>query len=48
MKKRIAFSWSGGKDSALALYFLLNDDWYDVVCLISNFNANGKLKGGAR
>lgn len=43
MKKRIAFSWSGGKDSALALYFLLNDDWYEVVCLISNFNANGKL-----
>jgi len=43
MKKRIAFSWSGGKDSALALYFLLNDDWYDVVYLISNFNADGNL-----
>ena len=43
MKERIAFSWSGGKDSALALYKLLLSDQYEVVYLISNFNADKEL-----
>lgn len=43
MKERIAFSWSGGKDSALALYRLMQQEQYEVVYLLSNFNANNQL-----
>lgn len=43
MKERIAFSWSGGKDSALALYHLLQTGLYEVAYLISNFNADKEL-----
>jgi uncharacterized protein (TIGR00290 family) len=35
MKKRTLFCWSGGKDSALALYRLLKDDRYEVVSLLT-------------
>ncbi len=43
MKERIAFSWSGGKDSALALHRLLQDEQYEVAYLLSNFNADNQL-----
>ena len=43
MKERIAFSWSGGKDSALALYKLLLTNTYEVAYLVSNFNADKEL-----
>ncbi len=43
MKERIAFSWSGGKDSALALYRLMQQEQYEVVYLLSNFNADNQL-----
>lgn len=43
MKERIAFSWSGGKDSALALYYLLQTGRYEVAYLLSNFNADKEL-----
>ena len=34
-KKKIAFHWSSGKDSALALYYLLQDQNYQVDHLIT-------------
>jgi diphthine-ammonia ligase len=33
--KKVAISWSGGKDSCLALYRLLKEEEYEVVCLLS-------------
>ena len=38
MKERVVFCWSGGKDSALALYRLLRDDRYEVVALLVTCN----------
>jgi uncharacterized protein (TIGR00290 family) len=35
MKERVVVSWSGGKDSALALHRLRNDERYDVVALLT-------------
>ena len=35
-------SWSGGKDSAYALYNILQQDIYEVKYLISSFDANSK------
>ena len=35
MKTRIAFCWSGGKDSALALYRLMRDEAFEVVSLLT-------------
>jgi uncharacterized protein (TIGR00290 family) len=34
--KKAFFNWSGGKDSALALYKLLNDSEYKVEALLTN------------
>ena len=33
--KKIIYSWSGGKDSAMALYELLKDNAYEVVSLLT-------------
>lgn len=38
MKERVLFCWSGGKDSALALYRLLQDPQYEVVALLTTYN----------
>jgi uncharacterized protein (TIGR00290 family) len=38
LKEKLVFAWSGGKDSALALYRLLKDDRYDVVSLLTTCN----------
>lgn len=35
MKPRAVFNWSGGKDSALALYKVLKEQKYDVVALLT-------------
>lgn len=35
MKTKVIFSWSGGKDSALALYKILKDDKYEVISLFT-------------
>lgn len=35
MKQPVAMAWSGGKDSALALYRLLSDERSDVRCLLT-------------
>lgn len=37
-KQKAVFNWSGGKDSALALYKILNDDKFDVVALLTTIN----------
>ena len=33
------FNWSGGKDSSLALYYILQQKYYDVNLLLTNVNA---------
>lgn len=38
MKEKIVFCWSGGKDSALALNRILQDDRYEVVSLLTTCN----------
>lgn len=35
MKEKVVLAWSGGKDSAMALYALLNDGRYEVVSLLT-------------
>ncbi|MBN8235895.1 hypothetical protein JF544_11580 [Halobacillus kuroshimensis] len=42
MTERVVVSWSGGKDSALALYLMLNDPAYTVKGLISTISAERK------
>lgn len=37
MKEKVLFSWSGGKDSSIALYKTLQDDKYQVDYLLTNF-----------
>lgn len=44
-KKKIAVSWSGGKDSALALYNILQDDNYEVDHLFTVFDKELKRVG---
>ncbi len=34
-RERVVFSWSGGKDSALALYELRKSDRYEIVALLT-------------
>ena len=36
MKEKIIFNWSGGKDSALCLYKLLQAHNYEVLCLLTS------------
>ncbi|MCS7012549.1 MAG: hypothetical protein RMI34_11460 [Chloroherpetonaceae bacterium] len=38
-QKKTYFNWSSGKDSALALYYLLQDDTYSVEYLLTSVNA---------
>jgi len=35
VKKKVIFSWSGGKDSALALYELVQSGEYDIAALLT-------------
>jgi diphthamide synthase (EF-2-diphthine--ammonia ligase) len=37
--KKAFFNWSGGKDSSLALYYLLQSEEYAVAYLITTVNA---------
>lgn len=39
MKEKALFNWSGGKDSALCLYKMLQSDDYDIHCLLTSVNA---------
>jgi uncharacterized protein (TIGR00290 family) len=45
MKKKISVSWSGGKDSAFALYKILSADEFHVVSLHTVFNAETRRVG---
>lgn len=38
MKPKALFNWSSGKDSALALYKILQDDEYEVETLLTSIN----------
>jgi uncharacterized protein (TIGR00290 family) len=38
VKEKVLFCWSGGKDSALALYRLMHDERYEVVALLTTYN----------
>jgi uncharacterized protein (TIGR00290 family) len=38
MKEKVVFCWSGGKDSALALNRIVQDDRYDVIALLTTCN----------
>ncbi len=38
MKKKAVFNWSGGKDSALALYKILQQDEYEVIALLTTID----------
>lgn len=40
MKKKAVFNWSGGKDSALALYKVLQSDEYEVISLLTTVNGS--------
>jgi len=44
-RQKITVSWSGGKDSAFALYKILNEDKYDVVSLHTIINEETKRVG---
>jgi uncharacterized protein (TIGR00290 family) len=45
MKKKISVSWSGGKDSAFALYKILTADEFQVVSLHTVFNIETRRVG---
>ncbi len=36
--QKTVFNWSGGKDSALALYKILNDENFEIVSLLTTIN----------
>lgn len=38
MKIRVVMNWSGGKDSTLALHYLLNDNRYEVCGLLTSMS----------
>ena len=42
MKTKAFFNWSGGKDSALALYKALKNEKYEIVSLFTSVNADSK------
>lgn len=44
-KQKLSFSWSSGKDSALALYMLLQSDQYEVVSLHTSFDKDLRRVG---
>lgn len=41
-RKKAVFNWSGGKDSALALYKILQDETYEVVSLLTTVNSHSR------
>lgn len=41
-RKKSIFNWSGGKDSALALYKILQDSEYEIVSLLTTVNSESK------
>lgn len=43
MKKKAVLNWSGGKDSAHALYRILNTEEYEIVSLLTTINGDTEL-----
>jgi uncharacterized protein (TIGR00290 family) len=41
-KKKVIFSWSGGKDSTLCLHHLLQNNEFEVCYLLTSINGNNK------
>ena len=41
--KKAVFNWSGGKDSALALYTVLQQKLFEVVALLTTVNEETEL-----
>jgi uncharacterized protein (TIGR00290 family) len=41
-KEKCIFCWSGGKDSALALYKVIQEDKYEIIALLTTLNAQFK------
>ena len=41
-KEKAIFCWSGGKDSALALYKVLQEDKFEIIALLTTLNATFK------
>lgn len=41
-KEKVIFCWSGGKDSALALYKTIQEDKFEVVALLTTLNEHYK------
>ena len=39
-RKKAVFNWSGGKDSALALYKILQDNDYEIISLLTTINGD--------
>ena len=42
MKRKAIFNWSGGKDSAMALYQIQQEHNFDIQYLMTSVNANSK------
>lgn len=40
--KKAVFNWSGGKDAALALQKVLNENEFDVIALLTTFNESNE------
>jgi uncharacterized protein (TIGR00290 family) len=38
LKEKAIFNWSGGKDSAFCLYKILQQQQYEVICLLTSVN----------
>jgi uncharacterized protein (TIGR00290 family) len=45
LKEKVAISWSGGKDCALALFEMLQSNQHEVVSLHTSFNQNTNRVG---
>ncbi len=41
-KKKVLFSWSGGKDSTLCLHLILKQNKFEVCYLLTSINGNNK------
>src|SRR5271157_3427438 len=37
-KEKVVFNWSGGKDSALCLHKILQDQRYGIMCLLTTIS----------
>ncbi|MEC8567750.1 MAG: ATP-binding protein, partial [Pseudomonadota bacterium] len=43
IRKKAVFNWSGGKDSALALHTVLEQNEFEVVALLTTVNEETEL-----